>query len=92
MKESKIEGHLKTEVEKLGGLCIKFLATYFTGIPDRLVLIPGGRVFFVELKAPGKTTQGRQPYVIALLQKLGFNVLILDTVEKVNAFTQWVKQ
>lgn len=92
MKESKIESHLKTEVENLGGLCIKFLPTYFTGIPDRLVLLPGGCMYFVELKAPKKKTHGRQPYVIALLQKLGFNVLVIDTIEKVNSFITWVKK
>jgi len=91
MKENKIEVFLKAEVEKLGGLCIKFLATYFTGIPDRLVLLPGGRMYFVELKAPGKKPARRQPYVITLLQKLGFNVLVIDTIDKVNAFILWVK-
>jgi hypothetical protein len=51
-RESSIEGYLRKQVEAAGGLCIKLSPVGYVGIPDRLVLLPGGRVMFVEVKKP----------------------------------------
>lgn len=86
MREKPIEERLRDGVKTLGGLCLKFLPFYFTGFPDRMVLMPTGRIWFVELKAPGKTAKKKQGYVHRLLQKMGFKVLVLNTPEKVDNF------
>lgn len=54
MRESVVEKKFAAEVKKRGGLAVKFVSPGFNGVPDRLVLFPGGRLAFVELKAPGK--------------------------------------
>lgn len=53
MRESKIEAYLKQQVEAAGGMCLKFVSPGTAGVPDRLVLMPGGKMGFVELKRPG---------------------------------------
>ena len=55
MRESVVEKKFAAEVKKRGGLAVKFVSPGFNGVPDRLVLFPGGRMAFVELKAPGET-------------------------------------
>jgi len=52
VSETQRETKLTSMVKKAGGLCIKLPAQLYRGIPDRLVLLPGGRVVFVELKRP----------------------------------------
>ncbi len=54
MLESKIEGRLRWEVKKAGGMALKFISPETGGVPDRLVLLPGKKIFFVELKSLGK--------------------------------------
>ena len=55
MREKTIEAKLVQAVRTKGGLALKFTSPGFDGVPDRLVLLPGGRIAFIELKAPGKT-------------------------------------
>ena len=50
MRESQIENYLKREVEKLGGLCLKFVSPGNKGVPDRIIILPNGQVIFAELK------------------------------------------
>ena len=54
MDEKTIENKLKKAVVKRGGLCVKFVSPSFAGVPDRIVLLPGGQVAFVETKATGE--------------------------------------
>lgn len=51
MREREVESHLRRRVRELGGMCIK-LAPTESGLPDRLVLLPGGWAYLVELKSP----------------------------------------
>jgi hypothetical protein len=48
--------------------------------------MPGGKIWFVELKSTGDTLKRRQPFVKKLLQKLGFEVWVIDTEEKLSVF------
>lgn len=74
MLERDIERHLRDGVRNLGGLCLKLVCPGFTGMPDRLVLLPGGTVCFVELKRPGQAERQRQGFVQKRLRRLGFTV------------------
>ena len=53
-REKQIEDHLRNKVKKLGGRAYKFVSPGNSGIPDRLVILPGGKVGFAELKRPGR--------------------------------------
>lgn len=84
MLEKGIERLLKKPVENMGGLCLKLVCPAFTGVPDRMILLPGAHIVFVETKAPGKTERARQIYVHGLFRRLGFTVYsTIDTPEKV---------
>jgi len=84
--EKLLESKFTTEVKKLGGWSFKLLSTYVTGLPDRICLFPGGRLFFIELKTTKKKPSKIQLIVHAKLQRLGFEVHVIDTTEKINQF------
>lgn len=88
MRESEIEKYLKREVEKLGGLCLKFTSPGQRGVPDRIVLFPKNNVYFIELK----NEQGRlsviQKKVLAVLNRLGFRTYVLKSKEEVDQFIE----
>lgn len=84
MCESSIEKRLVTEVERVGGWCLKLPAIHNAGLPDRLCLFPGGEVVFVELKAPGKKPRKIQLFIHNRLRGLGFRVEVVDTPEQIE--------
>lgn len=84
MLEKQIENKLTRSVKKAGGIALKFVSPGFAGIPDRLVLLPDGMCAFVELKAPGKHTRPLQTVRHRMLQKLGFKVYVIDSVEQIE--------
>ncbi|OLS02582.1 VRR-NUC domain-containing protein [Tissierella creatinophila] len=86
MLESKIENRLKKEVEKNGGLALKFTSPGMAGVPDRLVLLPKGRIAFVELKAPGKKLRPLQLKRKEQLEVLGFKVYVIDSYKRIDKF------
>jgi len=86
MNEKLIEKKLRELVKKLGGIALKFFCMSFTGMPDRIVLMPGGRIWFVELKSTGMKPTPRQAIVHAFLRKLGFEVWVIDTQEGLTEF------
>jgi VRR-NUC domain. len=86
MNEKLIEKKLREKVKKLGGIALKFFSPYFTGIPDRIVLMPGGKISFAELKTTGKKPTPRQVLVISFLRKLGFWVEVIDSQELLDEY------
>lgn len=84
MEESRIENRLKKEIEKLGGKALKFVSPGVTGVPDRIVLLPHGKVIFVELKAPGKKLRPIQERRVKELRDLGFRVECIDSIDGVK--------
>lgn len=75
MVEKELERKLKKRVEELGCLCLKFESPGYTGVPDRIILLPGGSVVFVEMKAPGRKERPRQKLVHRIFRMLGFKVM-----------------
>lgn len=78
MREKQIEQKLVQEVRKNGGICPKFTSPGFAGMPDRLILLPHGRLAFAELKAPGQKPRPLQAARHGMLRRLGFRVYVLD--------------
>jgi hypothetical protein len=86
-REAKVEDVLYDGVvDDLGGLCIKLNPLWYVGIPDRLVLLPGGRIFFIELKIRSGRYGSNQVWWRTTLRSLGFKCETLWTVEAVNQF------
>lgn len=86
-KESTVEKYLvKRWVESTGGMCIKFPPLFFAGFPDRVCLRAPAVCIFVETKAEGKGPRKLQDKVHTALRRLGFEVHVLDTNEKVDDF------
>jgi hypothetical protein len=84
MTEKELELMLVKEVRKRGGRAFKFISPGINGVPDRLVLLPGGRVGFVEVKAPGKKMRPNQIKRKSELEELGFLVYCLDSPEDIG--------
>jgi len=92
MLESEVEKNLCKRVKnELHGLALKFVSPGFNGVPDRIILVPMGRIYFVETKAPGKKLRKLQEWVRGVIRGLGFAVLRIDTKEKVESFVELVK-
>ena len=84
MNERTIERKLVEAVRSMGGLCPKFVSPGWDGVPDRIVLLPDGKVSFVETKAPGKRMRPLQKRRKEQLEGLGFKVFCLDSVEGIK--------
>ena len=63
---------------------MKLVSPGLAGVPDRLLLFPGGRIAFCEVKAPGEKPRPLQQHRIAQLQALGFKVYVLDSEERIG--------
>ena len=83
MLEKQIEKKLVKAVKDAGGLCPKFVSPGMDGMPDRIILMPGGRLAFVELKAPGKKPRPLQLHRHEQLRNLGFEIFVLDRPEDI---------
>jgi len=91
MRENQIEAKLKQMVEKQGGIAPKFVSPGLSGMPDRLVLLPGGHIAFVEVKAPGKVPRPLQEARQRMLRKLGFKVYVLDDVGQIGGILDEIR-
>lgn len=86
MLERDIERALCKRVKELGGTCEKFTSPGKRSVPDRLVTLPGGRIVFVELKAPGKKPTELQLKDHERRRALGCDVRVIDSMEDACAF------
>lgn len=82
MLEKQVEQYLIKQVKSLGGLSLKL--TSLIGIPDRLVILPGGKVVFVELKRPGEKPRKVQVLRMRQLRRLGFKTYVADNYESID--------
>ena len=86
MLEKTIEQYLYKKVAQVRGWAIKLASQHHNGLPDRLVIFPGGKVYFVELKQKGQRPRASQIHTHNMIKALGFNVLVIDSKEQVNEF------
>lgn len=84
MEEKKTEQKLVKMTKIAGGICWKFTSPGTAGVPDRIILMPGGGVGFVEVKSPGKKPRGLQHHRMEELRRLGFRVFVLDDPEQIR--------
>jgi hypothetical protein len=94
MRESEVEKAFVDAVKAVGGQALKFTSQTMNGVPDRLVLLLGGKCAFVELKAPGKQMRLLQRKRRRQLERLGFPVFCVDRVEQIQpvltALQKWM--
>ena len=88
MEEKRIEQKLVKMTSHLGGMALKFISPGCAGVPDRLVLMPGGKAAFVEVKAPGRKPRPLQIRRISQLRRLGFRVFVVDGTEQIEEVLQ----
>lgn len=84
MREKEIEQALVKAVRNAGGKCLKFTCPGYAGVPDRLLLLPGGKIAFVELKAPGKKPRALQIKRMKQLSALGFSCFVIDNMDAIG--------
>ena len=82
--EKAIEKKLRTATKGMGGIALKFISPGWAGVPDRLILLPGKRLAFVEVKAPGETMRPLQVKRKRQLETLGFSVYCIDHPEQIQ--------
>lgn len=83
MREREVEKQLIDEVKKLGGLCEKWISGT-VGWPDRIVIIPDGKIGFVEVKRPGEKPRPIQVHRHNQLRQIGVKVYVLDHPDKIG--------
>ena len=83
MREKSIEKQLVRAVKAAGGICPKLVSPGINGMPDRMVLLPGSRIGFVEVKAPGKAPRPLQTNRHRMLRRLVFPVCVLDDPDQI---------
>ena len=88
--EKSIENVLRQAVEAEGGVCLKWVCPGHRGVPDRMILFPGGIIAFVELKRPGAKVKagGLQEWWREKIQSFGFQRYEISTVEQAKRLTR----
>ena len=84
MRERFVERKLVSEVKKRGGICPKWVSPSFSGVPDRVVVLPKGKFGLVEVKAPDQKPRELQVSRHKLFERLGFTVYVIDRIEMIG--------
>ncbi len=91
MREKQTEQKLVSAVKKLGGIAPKFISPGLDGMPDRIVLLPGGHMAFVEVKAMGCKPRPLQLARHGMLRRLGFRVYLVDSLEQIGGILDEIR-
>lgn len=84
MSEKEIENYLVRKIKNKKGVAYKFTSPGNSGVPDRICMLPNGKIFFVELKSPGKKPRALQVNQIRKITNLGQRVYVVDSKEMVD--------
>jgi len=90
MRERDVEKKLVQGVKRLGGECLKWVSPGNTGIPDRIVILPSGDIFFVELKTGAGRLSGPQDYWQYRLRELNCVAVVLYGFDQVDWFLKQI--
>lgn len=88
MREASVERKIVNAIKNKGGLCLKWVSPGFTGVPDRIAILPCGRILFIEVKRPdhkGRLAE-RQKRVGDLLRRLGCTVITAESLEDLDGY------
>ena len=91
MREKTIEQKFRAAVKAAGGLALKFTSPGFDGVPDRIALLPGGKMAFVEVTAEGKKPRPLQLARHKMLRRLGFRVYVLDDESQIGGMVDEIQ-
>jgi len=91
MMEKTIERKLVKAVKGMGGMAPKFVSPGYDGMPDRIILLPGGKIAFVEVKAMGRKPCPLQLHRHEILRRLGFEVFVLDDENQITSMLSRIK-
>ena len=89
--EKTIEKKLVKAAKNMGGIALKFVSPGFDGMPDRIVLLPEGKIAFVEVKAPGCKPRPLQVSRHEVLRRLGFMVYVLDDEQQIGGILDEIR-
>jgi hypothetical protein len=90
--EKTLEANLYSMVKQIGGHALKFTSFSEIGFPDRIVLMPKGKIYWVELKSEREKPRLIQRLRHEELQRLGFQVFVIDSTKKLNEFIELIKR
>ena len=91
-RESEVEGYLKRRLCGLGIDCVKYVPDQLPGMPDRMLLLPDGKVMWVELKTDGGRVSPLQMYRHAWLRKLGHDVRVVWDKQQVDELVEEIEK
>lgn len=92
LSEREIEKRLVDAVRAKGGRAFKFTSPGSSGVPDRLIILPDGKIGFVEVKAPGKSSRPEQCYQQRCLEELGCYVAVLDNPDLIETIIKEIRE
>lgn len=92
MLEKHLEAKFCKRIARTGSLPLKFVSPGQAGVPDRIILIPGGKIRFAELKKPGGKLRPLQMYTVKCFRKLGFTVHVVDSTEKIEYIAREIEE
>lgn len=85
-REREIEKKLVDGIKRLGGCAYKWVSPGRDGVPDRIVVLPGGIIWFAELKADDGRVSPRQEYQLNFLDRLGHNTIVIQGMDECERF------
>ena len=91
MRERDVEKALVKAVQARGGICPKWVSPGLDGVPDRIVMLPKGRIGFVELKAPGERPRALQIARMARIEALGYKCYVCDRIELIEGILEEIE-
>lgn len=91
MREAELEKKLVERIKELGGEALKFVSPGNAGVPDRIILMRSGRIYFAEVKAPGECLRPLQRRRKKQLEQLGFKVFVVDSMKSLGGMINEIK-
>ena len=88
-RERDTEKWLREKIQQLGGVAMKFTSPGNDGVPDRIAILPGGQVWFIELKKDGEKPTAVQKWQLEQLRKMGCNVALITGKQEARA---WIRE